>query len=466
MASQLGGETLSLRNGVRCIADSSTSVEDVLVAIAEQVGGENINYASRMNKAVVVFLKQVVLVTKLVVSGIWVNGVFVQVTPLSAPATKVVVSNVPPFIKNETIERELGRFGKFAGTMKMIPLGCKNANLRHILSFRRQIYMFLNPDSPTLDLTFRVRHGESSFVVFASTDSLRCFECGDVGHKKRSCPHKRSENASSEGQNKQAGEDTSTGSDNPNNVVPNIVVREDGEKQGENGNEEVPSEMAASRPNAPGGGESVEPEAQPPRVAQIEDPLEGTSEYTTFVLDSGKRKNIQNSQYDSGQITERKKGRVEKEFSAEEVIKKANKGSDSKINESVLSDVCATVTVEEQEDITDVDCEVGFGNSESVCTQDDEGEISDSSELSVSMISQEGDNTLYSLDEINNFLDATKGKAVNVSNFFPDGEKFVRSSTQIMCNASMAELSTQKRFRLKKLCTAVRKLRATSSKGK
>ena len=52
MASQLGGETLSLRNGVRCIADSSTSVEDVLVAIAEQVGGENINYASRMNKAV------------------------------------------------------------------------------------------------------------------------------------------------------------------------------------------------------------------------------------------------------------------------------------------------------------------------------------------------------------------------------------------------------------------------------
>ena len=67
---------------------------------------------------------------------------------------------------------------------------------------------------------------------------------------------------------------------------------------------------------------------------------------------------------------------------------------------------------------------------------------------------------------INNFLHATKGKTVNVSNFFPDGEKFVRSSTQIMCNASMAELSTQKRFRLKKFCTAVRKLRATSSKSK
>ena len=71
----------------------------MLVAIAEQVGGENINSASRINKAAVVFLKQVVFVTKLVVSGIWANCAFVQVTPLSAPATKVVVSNVPPFIK-------------------------------------------------------------------------------------------------------------------------------------------------------------------------------------------------------------------------------------------------------------------------------------------------------------------------------------------------------------------------------
>ena len=457
MASQLGGEMLSLRNGVRCIADSSTSVEDVLVAIAEQVGGENINYGSRMNKAVVVFLKQVVFVTKLVVSGIWVNGAFVQVTPLSAPATKVVVSNVPPFIKNETIERELGRFGKFAGTMKMIPLGCKNANLRHILSFRRQIYMFLNPDSPTLDLTFRVRHGESSFVVFASTDSLRCFECGDVGHKKRSRPHKSGENASSEGQNKQAGED----SDKPNSVIPKVVVGETEEKQRENESVDVPSEMAASRPNTPGGGESGEPEAQPPRVAQIEDPLEGTSEYSKFVLDSDKRKNIQISQCDSGQITERKKGRVEKEVSAEEFIDKTIKGSDSKLHESI-----SVVPVEEQVDITDVECEVGIGSIESVCTQDDEGDISDSSVFSVSMVSQDGDNTLYSLDEINNFLDATKGKTVNVSNFFPDGEKCVRSSTQMMCNASMAELSTQKRFRLKKFCTAVRKLRATSSKSK
>ena len=88
---------------------------------------------------------------------------------------------------------------------------------------------------------------------------------------------------------------------------------------------------------------------------------------------------------------------MEKEVSAEEVIDKANKGSDSKLHESlsVLSDLCATVIVEEQVDITDVECEVGIGNIESVCTQDDEGEISDLSVFSVSMVSQEGDNTLF-----------------------------------------------------------------------
>ena len=131
---------------------------------------------------------------------------FVQVNPLSAPATRVTISNVPPFIKNDAIEKELSRFGKFAGPMRMIPLGCKTAELKHVMSFRRQISMFLNSSSQTLDASFRLKHGESSFMVFASTDSLRCFECGDVGHLRRACPHKeKGENEPEGAPNSQAG---------------------------------------------------------------------------------------------------------------------------------------------------------------------------------------------------------------------------------------------------------------------
>ncbi len=51
--------------------------------------------------------------------------------------------------------------------------------------------MFLSSPIKTLDVSFRVTCGESSYMVYASTDNLRCFECGDIGHKNCSCPHEQ-----------------------------------------------------------------------------------------------------------------------------------------------------------------------------------------------------------------------------------------------------------------------------------
>ncbi len=144
------------------------TTEEMLLIIGEKVGFESIVSASWMNKAVVVFFKSEPLVNELTVSGIWVKEMFVPVTPLSAPATKVTISNGPHFLSNETILKELQRFGKIASPIKTIHLGCKNAALKHVLSFRRQIYMFLNSPECTLEVSFRVTHGESSFMIYAS----------------------------------------------------------------------------------------------------------------------------------------------------------------------------------------------------------------------------------------------------------------------------------------------------------
>ncbi len=95
-----------------------------------------------MNKAVVVFLKDEQLVHRLIESGISVSGTFVHVQLLVTPTSKVTISNVPPFISDAEIERELTRFGKLASGIRMVPLGCKNANLKHVLSFRRQVFVF------------------------------------------------------------------------------------------------------------------------------------------------------------------------------------------------------------------------------------------------------------------------------------------------------------------------------------
>jgi len=131
MASEVrqGVSHLSMRNGCRCVPDIGVSVEDVLVVVGGIIGFENILSASRMNKAVIVFLKTEQLVNQVSENGLWIKETFVPVTPLTAPATKVTVSNVPPFVSNDAIVKELSRYGKVASPVRNIPLGCKNADL-------------------------------------------------------------------------------------------------------------------------------------------------------------------------------------------------------------------------------------------------------------------------------------------------------------------------------------------------
>lgn len=108
-----------------------------------------------MNKAVVVFLKDEQLVHRLIESGISLCGAFVQVQPLATPTSRVTISNVPPFIPDPEIEREPTRFRKFAIGIRMVPLGCK-----------------------TLNVSFRCTYEGRSFMLYASTGEMRCYECG------------------------------------------------------------------------------------------------------------------------------------------------------------------------------------------------------------------------------------------------------------------------------------------------
>lgn len=68
------------------------------------------------------FVKTESLINQLTVSGILVNEMFVPVTQLSAPATKIMISIVPPFNSNDVIMKELQRFGKIASPVKEISL--------------------------------------------------------------------------------------------------------------------------------------------------------------------------------------------------------------------------------------------------------------------------------------------------------------------------------------------------------
>ncbi|KAK3556554.1 hypothetical protein QTP70_009532 [Hemibagrus guttatus] len=93
------------------------------VKVGNVVGHENIFSALRMNSAIVVFLNDVEKVRKLTQNGIVVNNETILVSPLSSPAKKVMLSNVPPFISDEAIGKELSRYGRMVSPIKKIPLG-------------------------------------------------------------------------------------------------------------------------------------------------------------------------------------------------------------------------------------------------------------------------------------------------------------------------------------------------------
>ncbi len=73
--------------------------------------------------------------------------------------------------------------------IKMLPLGCRSEQAKHVMSFRRQAYIVLptsNVDK-VLNVVLKFRIKDHDYQVYASTETLKCFTCGKFGHLKRFC---------------------------------------------------------------------------------------------------------------------------------------------------------------------------------------------------------------------------------------------------------------------------------------
>ena len=89
-------------------------------------------------------------------------------SPLST--LSLLITGVSRFIPNELLENKLRRFGKFASGFKMVSLGCKEPKLKQVQSLRQQVFMFLDLPTQTLQVSFRVKHGDCSNMVYAAQD--------------------------------------------------------------------------------------------------------------------------------------------------------------------------------------------------------------------------------------------------------------------------------------------------------
>lgn len=405
-----GFSVLSARHACKCMpADASVSIENVLVAIGREIGAQNIMSASRMNKAMVVFLKEVEMVNHLVECGLTVNDGFVPVLPLSNLSKKVMLSNVPPFISDKALEDILNRYGKLVGTIKMIPLGLKTPELKHVMSFRRQAVMILSAEFATLDVSVKLTVLGKDYTIFISTESMKCFICGKYGHIKTACPLVK------EAQTARNGVESNSGQ---------ILNAPESSDQSE-----VTSESAAP-----------DPSAERPALTDIGEQLhQGCSvdinEIVDKIADAG-----QSGTNDSGQAV------VELEQPREQDRPIVSDGlNETQALSSNVSDIDAS-----KSQVMDSDSDGDY--SESIAD-----ELSETNSQG-SIVGRVAKSRYYTVEQINDFLNATKNqRKPEIEMFFVDLRLFVESSLVAMKKATLDELDQPKRYRLKKFVSAVRK---------
>ncbi len=129
-------DQLTLRHGIKVVIAERCSVEDCSLAVAQVVGLEVFCQQSRMNSTIVLFLDDVNKVNEIVAGGMVINEAFTAVMPFVATSEKDLSVNVPPYIKDKVIERELARHGKVVSKIKRLALNCKSVQLKHVVTFR------------------------------------------------------------------------------------------------------------------------------------------------------------------------------------------------------------------------------------------------------------------------------------------------------------------------------------------
>uniref|UniRef100_A0A8C4WXL2 CCHC-type domain-containing protein n=1 Tax=Eptatretus burgeri TaxID=7764 RepID=A0A8C4WXL2_EPTBU len=95
----------------------------------------------------------------------------------------------PPFITNDKLMCILSRYGTVVSKIS-IPLRARDERIKHVMSFRRQVYMVLpdRGDDTSLNISFQVTLNKYEYQMYATSASLTCFNCGVFGHVKRFCP--------------------------------------------------------------------------------------------------------------------------------------------------------------------------------------------------------------------------------------------------------------------------------------
>lgn len=167
-------------------------IKDYIVNLSEVVGPENIQFASKIShNRVCVYLSSKQCVDDFMIhhGGIPIGDVFVSARRLITPASRIVISNVPPHIPHEVVESTLKDSNlKVVSPVSYVGMGLGLPKLHHVCSFRRQVYIVLN-ENKDLPSSVMVSGEGKKHRIFLSTDEIKCFVCRNSGHISKNCPN-------------------------------------------------------------------------------------------------------------------------------------------------------------------------------------------------------------------------------------------------------------------------------------
>ncbi|XP_058845122.1 uncharacterized protein LOC131697790 [Acipenser ruthenus] len=354
--------------------------------------------------------------------------------------------------------------------------------------------MILNDMSQELNVALKFKIDENSYIIFATTDVMRCFGCGKEGHVVKNCPENEASTAEQDKGKKSEHKETER--------------REEGKEIGNDSNNSADAGNESSRQTETQGDERLEQEAST-EVNIGELAVTGKQSRETATTSAEKQSALdvdsaveagcsKKMQYTSESVelkqTESNVKSVEvkqTESVVEAVELNPTAGEESKIN-SVLEKMDVE-TVEEkfkfktpkkkrqrkrEDDETAKkranvieESEAAPGKSKTTVpwsvrvaskTPEESSEIDSEEEAVLTDCSQTSDSALsgtgYSVSNIKDFLEITKGRrGINIEDHFPNISLFLLAARFTSQKASGSDLTEQERWRLKNLIARVSK---------
>lgn len=170
--------------------------DDYIDGLEKLVNPSDIRFISKITGGrVCVFLSNTELVTKLSNQKVIVKDSYLNILPYIEKNKRVVISNVNPTIPDEILLNALKSKGiSPVSNIYDIKASLSKPGRAHILSFRRQVYI-KEQDETLLPESMQISYDNTSYWIFLSTDSTRCFICKQSGHVAKMCPNSQESTA-------------------------------------------------------------------------------------------------------------------------------------------------------------------------------------------------------------------------------------------------------------------------------